>query len=508
MKVSILGRQKIHSSIIYAAVSLSLFSYSIHTAAQEVGLDNFVLSILKNNPGVKKILADNDIASSTLESSKGIDDAVISSSITASHTEPNQVIGSEPDNSDDTRLSISYDRLFSDTGTRLSLGYINQYTEREPGLPSLGSQYYQPSLTLRLTQPLLKNSGGIQDRLNIELNELNVKLTGLNSQENLENYITQLATLYIDWYLAERELIISKDVYQQSIAQEKLTQTKVKRQVSEAYELLRAQETREDYYSRWIQAKGRYAGLTRQIKYQMNVASDSDKTTLSPKNPGNSRLLNNLHDVTAKQDYLENNSRLKAILDALKKQQTILLNAKNNALASDLNLSLGYTRHGVDSTLSDAHSSNFNKDDYSIMLEYKYPLGNNTATGNYRAQLAQKRQVKSDTQQRIIDAKANLANLHEQSKQLVIAVKSTDRKIALASRKLKNEKHLYRIGKLDLFELLKDQTSQLESRLNRERLFTQNLKLQLIIGELLDKNLSTYTSIDNPQPAQQQEVVK
>lgn len=503
MMVKELTKSKNSYRLIFASIiAFAIYSFSNISKAQQfehtLDLDNFVLNILKNNPGVQRILADKEIAEAKLEASKGVDDALLSSSLTLSHIEPNQLYGSEANQSNDTRLALSYERLVSSTGTRFSLGYINQYSDRDPALTSLGNEYYQPSFTLRVTQPLLKNSGGIQDRLNIELNEFNLRLSGLNSQENLENYITQLATLYIDWYLAERELIISRDVYQQSLAQEQLTQTKVRRQVSEDYELLRARETREDYYSRWQQASGRYAGITQQIRLQMNVTGASDEAQLSPTNPANSRLLSHKPGNTPNITYLENSSRLKDILHILQQQQIILLNAKDNAQSSDLNLTMGYSRHGVDSSLSNAHNSSFNKDDYSIMLEYKYPLGNNAAAGNYRAQLAQKKQVMSDTQQRLIDAKANLVNLHEQSKQLAIAVKATERKIDLARRKLTKEKQLYRIGKLDLFELLKDQTSQLESRLNRERLFTQNLKLQLQIGELLDKNLSTYTTIDNP----------
>lgn len=497
MITSIFGRCKTNEIIFYAAVSLALLVFSHHSTAQELGLDNFVLSILKNNPGVQKILAETEIASNTLESSLGIDDAIISSSITASHTEPNKVLGFEANKSNDTRLNLSYDRLFSNSGTRLSLGYVNQYTDRDPGVTTFGDQYYQPSFTLRVTQPLLKNAGGIQDQLNIKLNKLNVKLTGLSSQENLENYITQLATLYIDWYLTGREVEISQEVHQQSIAQEKLTRTKVQRQVSEPYELLRAQETREDYYSRWQQALGRYAGLTQQIKYQMNLNNQSGSSIVTPQNPSASRLLKRKFSPARLSSYLDTTSRLKAILEALKEQQIILLDAKNNSLSSDLNLSFGYTRHGIDNSLSDAHNSSLNKDDYSIMLEYKYPLGGRQATGNYQAQLTQKRQIESDTQQRLIDAKASLANLQAQSSQLYVALQSIDRKIILAERKLKNEKRLYKIGKLDLFELLRDQSSQLESRLNRERLFTQNLTLQLKIGELLDHNLETYTSVSN-----------
>jgi len=471
--------------------------YSYPSVAQELDLDSFVQSILKHNPGVQKILAENAIAAGTLEASLGIDDAVLSSSLNLSHTESNQIIGFEAAESDDTRLNLSYDRLFSDSGTRLSLAYGNQYTDRTPALSTFGNQYYQPSFTVQLTQPLLKNMGGIQDRLNIELNQLNHKLALLSSQENLESYITQLASLYADWYLASRERDISIEVYQQAIEQEKLTQTKVKRQVLEPYELLRAQETREDYYSRWQQAEGRFAGLTHKVRYQMNLndVNAKNKNTnekLLPVNPKKSQLLASKQVATKMKAYLATSSRLKNILDNLKKQQLILLNATNNLRESDLNLSLGYTRHGVDDGFNDAHSNSLDKDDYTLMLEYKYPLGNRRAKGNYNVQLVRKRQVEADARQRLIDAEANLANLQAQESQLIIALGSIDRKIKLATRKIKKEQRLYKIGKLDLFELLRDQTTQLESRLNRERLDAQLYVLQLNIGELLDRNLKPY----------------
>jgi len=474
-----------------------LFLFSRVAIAQELDLDSFVQSILKYNPGVQKILAENAIAAGTLEASLGIDDAILSSSLNLSHSEPNGVIGSEPTESDDTRLNLSYDRLFSGSGTRLSVSYGNQYTDRNPALVSYGNRYYQPSFSVRLTQPLLKNVGGIQDRLNIKLNQLNHKLALLSSQENLESYITQLANLYNDWYLASRELAISKEVYQQSIEQEKLTRTKVKRQVSESYELLRVQETREDYFSRWQQAKGRFEGLSHKVQYQMNLNNQVSIDKLIPRNPKDSQLLAAITEDGKAKDYLSKNSRLKNILDNLQEQQLILLNAKDNSRKSDLNLSLGYTKHGIDSGFSDAHS-NMDKNDYTLMLEYKYPLGNRRAKGNYQVQRVRKRQVEADVKQRLIDAESNLKNLQIQASQLIIALQSTNRKIQFATKKLKKEQRLYRIGKLDLFELLRDQTTQLESRLNRERLYTQLYTLRLSIGELLDQNIKPYVKAIKP----------
>ena len=390
MMTSIFGQHKTHNIFYFAGVSLVLLTYSHKGAAQELGLDNFVHSILKNNPGVQKILSEKDVASGLRDASLGIDDGVLGSSLSLSHTEPDEVFGSEPDISKNNNLNLSYNRLFSDTGTRLFVDYNNLYTDRSPASMYSGSQFYQPSITVRLTQPLLKNAGGIQDSLNIKTSELNYKLSTLSSHENLESYITQLASLYVDWYLASRELTISREVHQQSIQQEKLTRTKVKRQVIEPYELLRAQETREDYFSRLQQAKGRYIGLTRQIQHQMN--SNNSDSNLSPVNPKNSNLLSSAQNTLRETNYLASSSRLKDILDTIQKQQDLLLDAKDDATSSDLNLSVGYTRHGIDDSLSDAHDSSFIKDDYSVMLEYKYTLGNRQASGNYQSQLAKKRQ--------------------------------------------------------------------------------------------------------------------
>ena len=53
---------------------------------------------------------------------------------------------------------------------------------------------------------------------------------------------------------------------------------------------------------------------------------------------------------------------------------------------------------------------------------------------------------------------------------------------------------LYRIGQLDLFELLQDATTQLESRLSRTRLYVQLQQIRLSIRELLDRNLQPILS--------------
>lgn len=477
-------------------VFISLVAMSSQADETALDVDSYIQAIARENPGVQRILAQEAIAAGELKASQAVDDPLLSSRASYDYSEPDQITGTglEADTSKDTRFDLSLSRTYSATGTRLSTSYANHATERKPVFANLGARYYQPSITLQLTQPLLKNAGGRQDRLNITLNKIGFDLARLEAKESLESYITQLAALYLEWYLAYRETELVEEEYQQSLEQEKLVRLKVQRQVAEAHELLRVQETREDYYSRWQQALGRSEGLRQQVIQQM-VAKKSDNTKTQPRDPGRSKLfLPHIKD----DDYLATESRLKAILDKLKDQQEELVVARKDARRANLDLSLNYTRHGVDGSFDDAHDDALDADDYGVSLQYSYPLGNRGSRGLYESQLASQRQVIADSSQRLIDAEAALSNLVVQAKKAKEALLAADRKIGFAKKKLEAERRLYRIGRLDLFELLQDQTSYLESRVNREQLYVQLLQLRLSIGELLDENLIPY-EISQPQ---------
>lgn len=488
MRINImLGKKNFH------VAHLLLLSFCQLAQADTLSLDEYIAKVLEYNPGVHRILADEEIANARLKSSYGIVDSVLSSSLSLAHGEPNQITGKEVMDMDNRQFSVSLDRRFANIGTQLSLSYQNIGTEQSPSALIAGAQYYQPSLTLKLTQPLLKNAGGLQDQLNINLDRLGLELTRLSVREELESYITQLATLYLDWYLSYQEMIILKDVYEQVKEQEKVVNLKVKRQVAENYELLRVQETRQDYYSRWQQAMGKYSGLTHQVVNQLGASAINLSENSKPVDPADSKIMTADKIITRTTRYLMDISRLKNILSLTKSQQIELLKAKLNAQKPELNLSVGYTKHGVGDSISDAHS-NIERSDYSVMLQYKQAIGNRSSEGKYEEQVAVARKVEADAQQRLINAKSNLENLSAQAEKLEVAVDSSSKKIELANLKIKQEYRIYKIGRLDLFQLLQDQKAQLESRINKIQLQIQLLKIELKIGELLDRNLDIYST--------------
>lgn len=460
-----------------------------HADSKPLTLDQFIEVVLANNPGVQQILAQPAIAQGQLISSLGIKDPVLGLGSRAARLEPNKILGSERDSTDSLSFDATINKTLINSGTRFSAGLSANYLNPSPAIGALGNSYYQPSLTLQITQPLLKNARGIQDRLNIRLNTLNLELTTLQTKENLESYISQLAVLYLGWHNAWQQQSIVHDVYKKAIEQEKLVRLKVRRQLSEPYELLRIQEVREGYFARWQQAIGVYQGLTAKVLRQMNQAIVMTADTQQPAQPDDSSLL---QPDAGTPDALLSSSRLMSILENLKAQQLELLQARDDARQPDLNLTLDYTRHGVDSGAFDSVTSELDKNDYSVTLQYRYPLGNQAAQGRYQSQVASKKQVHADTAQQLINAQATLADLLIREKQLAIALAANDRKIKLASRKLREEKELYKIGEFELFELQQDETTQLESRLNRAQIYTQLQQIRIQVGELLDRNLAHY----------------
>ncbi|MCK5688884.1 TolC family protein [Myxococcota bacterium] len=455
-------------------------------AAELLTLKDFLGGVMQKNPGVQRILIQEELAKAQLQSAQAVDDLTLLSSGTLGRSEFDGMTAFEPDSSIDAALGLALEQTFSATGTRLAFGLESRLTDRDPAHTILGTRYYQPSLTLRLTQPLMKNFGGVQDVLPQALGQHEVQLAQLRIQEELESYLSRMVALYLDWFLAYREMQVSEEVYEQIQGQEKHIRLKVSRQIAERYELYRVQEAREDYYARYQQAKGRYEGLSLKLRQQMKEGFPQDAT---PLDPGSSPLF---RVIKSEPEFFVTSSRLKQILDVLEAQQALLIEARANALKPSLDLSLAYRRHTADEAFLDAHTRDFNSNDIFLTLAYRFPLGNQGARGAYAFELARRRLLHEDMAQQMTDAQAALDDLVVQVDHLKIALEASEKKNELATKKLKEENRLYNIGRLDLFELIQDQSALLESRLVREQRYVNILRMKLSIGELLDQNLQHF----------------
>lgn len=374
-------------------------------AGGELDLDGFLRAALERNPGIRAILAAPGVAAGRRLAAQGVDDPLLRLESSGGRTQPDTLFGFEPSETRDLQLSAGVERVVSNTGTRLAIELTERRTDRSPPLTSIGERFYQPSLTLRLTQPLLRNAGGIQDRLDRELAELGLRLARLEALEQLEDRVTRLAGLYLDWYIARREADILASVVKKAREQEALVALKVQREVAEPYELLRIRQVLEGYRARRQQAAGRAAGLRARVLAQAGLAP----TAVDRPAPPAGGPLVGAHRPRGRA-YLETRSRLKAILDINLDRQGRVLAARADARRARLDLALSYSRHDLDASLDDALSSRLDKEDYSVGLVYRRPLGNRAARGRYQAEAAELERLQEDSRQRLLEARAALAD--------------------------------------------------------------------------------------------------
>ena len=96
------------------------------------------------------------------------------------------------------------------TGTTLDLQFKNVYKETNATLSTLKT-YWDPKVELNITQPILKNFFGVNDRNNLKVGELKNLLSRYRSQDQMETALSQISKLYLDFSAAEETLHIKKE---------------------------------------------------------------------------------------------------------------------------------------------------------------------------------------------------------------------------------------------------------------------------------------------------------
>jgi len=141
----------------------------------------------------------------------GDQDWRINSSLFYNHDEPSFAF-SGPEKTNSISLSGSVDKLFWSSGGRLTASYRTIRTDItiSPiwGVPDL---YYDNSLAITYSLPLIKNKGGFLDRLSYDLKKFDIDLSEITEYEDQEDFIAVYALKYIDWvYLKEQQRIFNQ----------------------------------------------------------------------------------------------------------------------------------------------------------------------------------------------------------------------------------------------------------------------------------------------------------
>lgn len=300
-----------------------LLPVASHAAGGDVSLDGFISETIRNNPTVRAYIQSHMEAKGDEYRSRGIDDVAFSSLFEAARKDQPQIsgLGSTQDKSIQYQVGLS--KIISQTGTRVSATY-NDYWQRSnypAGVVAMLSPmnpYYTPSVTLSLTQPLLKNILGRQDQLDKRVSRIQLKLSVVQYEENVEAFISEMTQLYLNWLSSHNDAKTLGDVYRMMSRQEKLIRDKVKANVSEESDLYRVLEQKASYKAQWEGALANYEGLMREIAAMMRP--DDPPSDISPVSTDQSFLKSYRKKIAYENDrsMLNATSQVRAYEDQVK----------------------------------------------------------------------------------------------------------------------------------------------------------------------------------------------
>src|SRR3989338_2117625 len=126
------------------------------------------------------------------------------------------------------------------TGTTLDLQFKNVYKETNATLSTLKT-YWDPKVELNITQPILKNFFGVNDRNNLKVGELKNLLSHYRSEDQMETALSHISKLYLDFSAAEEILHIKKEALEHAKKLHAANKKKLKLGTLEETDLLASQ---------------------------------------------------------------------------------------------------------------------------------------------------------------------------------------------------------------------------------------------------------------------------
>ncbi|MCM2282916.1 MAG: TolC family protein [Bdellovibrionaceae bacterium] len=157
-----------------------------------------------------------------LETARSVFDLTLTSSFGYESDEAESLTGFSNPKDQTSTFAAQLSKKMS-SGTTLTLGY--DHTRQSSVLSSFTAQTRNPNateniLTFGVRQNLLRNYFGLGDRLAVEAAETSVRVALEGREENLEQVILEVMTLYWDAYVAQQQLkenVAARDKYEQLV---------------------------------------------------------------------------------------------------------------------------------------------------------------------------------------------------------------------------------------------------------------------------------------------------
>lgn len=466
--------------------------FTISAFSQSISLDGFLEKVKQNHPLFSKEKRTVEIEEKGREAFLGAEDWYISASPFYTHVKPIASGPFTPKTVDNVGFEAKAERLVWTTGGSFSFGWNSGYTNQNVAdisipnvftIPGGPSELYQHGLFISYMHPFMQNRGGYLNRLNYDLAQYAVENSKIQSKENQEIFLLEMALNFLQWALLDEQIKISKERLQ--LAQEQLDQINNRRKANlvDQVDVLRAEDairiTRQNILLMQARWKGKQAELASlsQSEDIMNQTPDYDLF-----------MQHQILSFEEVKDLIYASARplqsLKTFQENIKHQREGLVELSKPQL--NLNLRAGLAR-GEDKI---GNSLVLDKPDYRVGLQFSYPLDNTTAKTNIQKADLQILQIIDETRQAQLSLTATARNLIVQISEMQKVMALNQEQIESSKLKTEEEDKLYKQGRGQLTFVIQSRDSEENARFTyaQNAALYQNLVLQYraLTDELLN----------------------
>jgi len=423
--------------------------------AQAMTQAEFIQSLKNNHPFFNQQALSTQIKQVEMQATRANEDWLLSVSTTYNKDQKDTV-------------SFSANKAFTDNGSRATLSHTWIGADISDGKSKFSLDY---------VYPLLRNNGGINDRLELDVSQVAVVQHNLSRSEQEENFILKKLKRFVDLnYAQEQQLIHERRL---SFAKQELVLVRKKfiASVVDKVDVLLQEDAYQKAKQQLLQAQQDLVVLRHEIAITLDV--DFDQIT-SKTNIYQPYKINNQYN----KKQLLGKARVLKITDLdLKILKRQLASFKNESKAQ-LDLNLGLVSEGEDTSYSNALSSQSTS--WNIGLGLSYPLGGIKSSSNItKVQIKIKRLMQYKKEQ-TLDLSIAITTLREKITLLSELLKSNQKQIMIAKDRTTEEKSQYANGNGKASFVISAQNNEQNAQLGYAQVATNYQKAVLEYKATLD----------------------
>jgi outer membrane protein TolC len=470
-------------------------------AENVLSLDSFIKAAVENNPRYQISAQDYLVALESDKSTKALEDWNLIASGVFTESTGSSDAGFAPTYQKMLGYTFGVKKYIAGTGTDIKIEHSNSRLQAEyppisvPGLGTMSffptSPYYISSLSLSISQPLLRNAWGLAKKNKLKISDYSLKLAEIKLSEDWEDFITILRDEYLTWQKCYLNVSVYDDKVKTVEDQLKLVKRQVRYGLSEDVELVQIKQKLQAYKIMLEQARMGCETQTRKINYLMAKGEDAPKDIAPEKFVKDGPVIEEQTAIS----YLAKDSNLRKTTDLMVALQETDLETKKDKEKPDLNLVLEYKPNAYADRFSDSLSQIGEYREVTLSVNASRPLANDKARAEAeKAENIYEKSVRK-RDEILLNANTGLSSLYINLKYLTKMIKLNESNLKLARERSVLEKKKFEQGRSSIFFVLQaeDDILAAENTLN-ETLFARERVISQIMS-FTDRYLVEYKDI-------------